>query len=198
VLEDLKTNLTPDEIKSVEAIKRNTSNLKMLIENILETSRMEAKKFEINLTKVSLEYLIKMVVADLMVLSEKKGLKLITKISKLPKISMDEERTREILNNLITNAIKFTENGSITVKAKKIRNYISVDVIDTGIGISKENLKKIFEKFYQIDPSLARKYGGTGLGLSITKQLVEAQGGKISVKSVLGKGSTFSFKLPIK
>jgi len=198
VLEDLKTNLTPDEIKSVEAIKRNTSNLKMLIENILETSRIEAKKFEVNLKKASLEYLIKMVVADLMVLSEKKGLKLITKISKLPKISMDEERTREILNNLITNAIKFTENGSITVKAKKIRNYISVDVIDTGIGISKENLKKIFEKFYQIDPSLARKYGGTGLGLSITKQLVEAQGGKISVKSVLGKGSTFSFKLPIK
>jgi len=198
VLDDLKTNLTPNEIKSLEVIKRNTNNLKMLIENILEISRMDAKKFEINLTKASLEELIKRVVADLMVLAKKKELKIIIDIGKLPKISMDEERTREILSNLITNAIKFTKKGSITIKAKKQGRFVLVSVIDTGIGISKGNIKKLFHIFYQVDSSIGRIYGGTGLGLSITKQLVEAHGGKIWVKSTLGKGSTFSFTLLIK
>ncbi len=198
VLDELKSNLTEQEIKSLEALERNSNQLKTLIGNILEISRMESKRFELNKTKINLNNCINNVIRELKIISDKKGLKLTTKAGKLPKIEADENRLKEILNNLIGNAIKFTEKGSVAVEAKKQNNHILVRVIDTGIGVPKDKMKNIFQKFYQVDSSLGRRYGGTGLGLSITKKMVEAHGGKTNVKSVLGKGSTFSFTLPIK
>ena len=197
VLDGLRGNLTKQELSSLGAIKRNNNQLKMLIDNILEIARMESKRFELNKKKINLEKCIGNVTKELKILSDKKGIKLTTKIGRLPKIEADENRVKEILTNLISNAIKFTEKGSVIVEAKKQNNYVLVDVIDTGIGIPKDKMKNLFKKFYQVDSSLGRRYGGTGLGLSITKQLAKAHGGEMNVKSVPGKGSIFSFTLPI-
>lgn len=179
-------------------MKRNITHLKFLISNILEISRIEAKKFELNKTKVDMNNLINEVLKDMKILSDKKGLKLTSQIEKLPVIEADETRVKEIFNNLISNAVKFTEKGFVNVEGKKDGDSVSVNITDTGIGIPEDKMKNLFTKFYQVDPSLGRRYGGTGLGLSITKQLVEAHGGKISVESELGKGSKFSFILPVK
>jgi PAS domain S-box-containing protein len=197
VLDDLKTNLSEQELLSLSAIKRNNYLLKSLIDNILELSRIESGKFELNMSKINLERVIKEVKSNLEILSEKKGLQLIIDVGKLPEILADEMRVREILNNLISNSIKFTDKGWIKVKAEKQDNHVVISIIDTGIGISKDKINNLFQKFYQIDPSIGRRFGGTGLGLVITKQLIELQGGKINVHSIYGKGSTFSVILPI-
>jgi len=197
VLDDLKTNLSEQELLSLEAIKRNNYLLKSLIDNILELSRIESGKFELNISKINLERIIREVKSNLEILSEKKGLQLILDVGKLPEILADEMRVREILNNLISNSIKFTDKGWIKVKAEKQDNHVVISIIDTGIGISKDKINNLFQKFYQIDPSIGRRFGGTGLGLVITKQLIELQGGKIKVQSIFGKGSTFSVTLPI-
>jgi len=144
-----------------------------------------------------LEKIITEVKNNLEILASKKGLKIIIDVGKMPKVILDKMRIREILNNLISNSIKFTEKGWIKVKAERKDSSVVISVIDTGVGIPKDKIKNLFQKFYQISGSIGRRYGGTGLGLAITKQLVELQGGKISVKSESGKGSTFSLTLPI-
>jgi signal transduction histidine kinase len=108
-----------------------------------------------------------------------------------------EIRFKEILTNLVDNAIKFTEQGYVKVKARKQDDSVLIEVIDTGIGIAEDKKSRIFEEFYQISTPLKSEVGGTGLGLSITKQMVELLGGKINFKSELGKGSTFYFTLPV-
>ncbi len=198
VLDDMKSNLSKQEMSSLEAIRRNTNQLKNLIFNILELSRIEAKRFELDKRELDLNRIIENVMEDIRILSGRKDLKLVKKLGKFPPVIGDEVRIKEVLNNLIGNAIKFTEKGFVTVKTSKQGDFARVDVIDTGIGIPKDKINKLFTKFYQVDSSLGRKYGGTGLGLSISKHLVEIQGGRISVKSQAGKGSTFSFTLPLK
>jgi len=198
VLDDIKVNLTKDELKSLEAIRRNSNNLQILISNILEIARMESGKFELTKVKVDISKLINEIIQELNILAEQKKVKLIAKVEKLPKIDADDTRLKEIMNNLLTNAIKFTEKGSITISAKNSGNFIEISVADTGVGIPKNKMKNLFTKFYQVDASISRRYGGTGLGLSITKQLVESHGGAIKVKSKQGEGATFSFTLPVK
>ncbi len=196
VIDDFSQDFNQVQNSSFEAIKRNVKNLKSLINNILEISRIEAGKFELNLSRLSIEQEIKHVVNDLKVLN-KKNLDFEFKIDKLPNIVADQTRVREILINLIGNAIKFTPQGKITIKSIKFNNYIKTSIIDTGIGVPYKKKKQLFQKFYQVDSSLNRKYDGTGLGLSITKHLVELQGGKIGFNSKLKKGSEFHFTLPI-
>jgi hypothetical protein len=116
----------------------------------------------------------------------------------LPPVYADPVRIAQVLTNLLNNAIKFTEKGGVTLRVKRSGNVVFMEVSDTGIGISKPNISKLFTKFYQADSSVRRKYGGTGLGLAICKEIVRAHGGEIWVKSVLGKGSTFAFKLPVR
>ncbi len=197
VLDELKTNLSEQEMQSIDVIKRNNRLLRMIIDNILEASRMETGKFELSYSTFDLNKVIGEVICNLKVLSEKKGIVLKNESPHLLKITADEMRIREVLNNLISNAIKFTEKGGAIVKAKRSKNELLVSVSDTGIGIPKDKIGNLFKKFYQVDASLSRKYGGTGLGLSISKQLVEMHGGKVSVESIEGKGSTFSFTLPL-
>jgi len=198
VLDDLKSNLTDQEMSSLEAIRRNSYQLRMLIENILEISRIESNRFELNITDINLAEIIEEIITNLQILAKRRGISLDHKLKKLPKIGADEQRVKEIITNLISNSIKFTEKGGITVIAEKKKNEIQVTVADTGIGIPQEKIGNLFKKFYQVDASLSRKYGGSGLGLSITKQLVELQGGKIWVESEVGKGSRFMFTLPFK
>jgi len=199
VLDDFKSSFTEQELISLDAIRRNSKQLKTLITNILELSRMDAGKFELCMTDVDMKYIIKSVMDDVRILANKRGIILKSQLSSLPKIKADEMRVKEIITNLLSNAIKFTlKDGTITVKAKKKDKYIVVSIADTGAGIFPEDIKHVFEKFYQVDSSIKRKYEGTGLGLSIAKKLVDMHGGKISVKSIMGKGTTFIFTLPIK
>jgi len=198
ILDDFKNSLDEQGQTSLDAVERNNQMLRMLIDNILETSMIETGKFELNFSKVDINKVIKEAASNLKILSEKRGINIIDQTEKLPLIDADEMRIREILNNLIGNSIKFTENGSIILKAKKNEKHVLVSIIDTGIGIPKDKIKNLFQKFYQVNSSIGRRYGGSGLGLAITKQLIELQGGKIEVKSEIGKGSTFSFTLPIK
>lgn len=198
VLDDMKGNLAKEELESFEAIKRNSHNLKILISNILEISRMEAGKFELTKVSMDLKKVINEAIENLKILAKQKNIILKTEIGSIPKIFADDTRVHEVVNNLVTNALKFTERGSVTVTAKREGKEVKISVIDTGIGIPKEKMNNLFHKFYQVDASISRRYGGTGLGLSISKKLVEAHGGKISVVSEENKGTTFSFTLPIK
>jgi len=189
----------PDAKKGIETIKRNAHQLNSLIGNILEVARIESGKFELSATEMNVGQKIDEVIENLGAVAKNKGLKLIAKKEAIPdKIITDEQRFEEILNNLISNAIKFTDKGTITVKAVGQKECVEISVKDTGIGIPRDKVKDLFQDFYQVDGSISRRYGGTGLGLSITKKLVELQGGSIVVKSKENEGSEFIFTLPLK
>ena len=128
---------------------------------------------------------------------EKKNLKFITNIpNDLPSIMGDRNRLSQVLKNLLVNAIKFTDHGSISIEAEKKNDHILISVKDTGIGISKDDIKKIFNKFYQAYTGDDRKNEGTGLGLFICKEIVQKHNGEIWAESILREGSKFTIKLP--
>lgn len=189
--------LTPEEKDSVEIISRNIERLKKLIEDILDISKLESGVMKFDMREIQIAEVIKNSVQDMQSLADKKGLKLKMEIQdNLPLIKGDKVRLTQVLTDLIDNAIKFTEKGEIVVIAKKKGKDVWVCVKDTGIGIAKENIPKLFTKFYQVDSSLSRRYGGTGLGLAICKKIIEAHGGEIWVESKKGKGSIFQFTIP--
>jgi len=198
ILDDDHKGLTKQQMHCLRAISRNGKQLKTIITNILELSRIESGRFELINTVIDVKEKISNVVDNLKVLSNKKGIKLLADVKKNFKIETDELRFEEMLNNLISNSIKFTDTGSVTVKATKEKSNAFISVIDTGAGIPEEKIDHLFEKFFQVDSSISRKVGGTGLGLSITKRIIELQGGKIWVTSEIGKGSVFNFTLPLK
>lgn len=200
VLDDTKGDLTEEQKMGLNAIKRNSDQLKMLINNILEISRIESGRFEVNITEVNVKKKILSVVENLKILAENKNISIKTEIAdNIPKIMTDDMRFDEILNNLISNAIKFTYSGSITITAdvEKSGKFITMKIIDTGVGIPENKINNLFQNFYQVDSGISRKYGGTGLGLSLTKKIIEHQGGTIVVESLAGKGTTFIVNLPI-
>jgi len=197
ILRDMRHSDGEQELASLDALKRNVDQLKMLIGNILEISRLESGRFELNYSSVNITDVISAVASEMKILADQKGLKLECDASSLPAIPADSERLREIIANLLSNAIKFTEKGSVKIKAHRWNGSVLVSVTDTGIGIPKNRIGRLFDKFYQVDPAVGRRYGGSGLGLWITKQLVKLHGGKIFVKSHVGRGSKFSFTLPM-
>jgi len=197
ILNDGK-GLSKEQKKEIETIRRNSKQLNGLIGNILEVARIESGKFELALAKIDVKKKITNAIESLKIMAANKGLKLRSNLGKLPAVMItDEQRFEEILNNLISNAIKFTDKGEVVVEADMKGDMVEFAVKDTGVGISEENVKKLFRDFYQVDSTISRKYGGTGLGLSITKKLVELQGGKVFVESKVGKGARFVFTLPI-
>jgi signal transduction histidine kinase/ABC-type amino acid transport substrate-binding protein len=198
VLDDYSDQYSKEQLDGLEAIKRNSNQLKTLINNLLEVSRITSGKFELNKNEVDIEKSINNELSNLRILANNKGIKLNAMIDKLPTITTDELRFQEVINNLVGNAIKFTEHGAVVITAKREGEFVSVSVSDTGIGIPADKMKNLFETFYQVNSAVDRKFGGTGLGLSITKKIIESQGGKIIVTSEYGKGSTFSFILPIR
>jgi len=197
VLDDYKEQFSKEQLQGLEAIKRNSNQLRTLIGNILELSRIESGRFELSKQDVDVEKKIVSIIDTLKVLIGEKNIELKADIGKLPVISTDELRFEEILNNLIGNAIKFTDHGIISVVATQEKDLICIKVTDTGIGIPEDKIKNLFQNFYQVDSSLGRRYGGTGLGLALTKKMIELQGGTIIAESLPGKGSTFKFTLPI-
>jgi signal transduction histidine kinase/class 3 adenylate cyclase/ActR/RegA family two-component response regulator len=169
-----------------------------LVNNILDFSKLRHKNIELQLKSVSMREIVEVVFTLSRPLLGKKNLQFINAISPdLPPAYADENRLQQILHNLVSNAIKFTDSGSIEIAAEVRENFLAIPVTDTGIGIAENKIESIFESFEQGDGSTARLYGGTGLGLAVTKQLVELHGGQITVQSTLGQGSCFTFTLPI-
>jgi signal transduction histidine kinase len=156
-------------------------------------------KGKIGIRTLDIGEVIEAAVRNIRVQAEKKNIRIKVRLEEdVPRVKSNFDVLLHILNNLLDNAVKFNrEGGEISVEARPVNGQLKVTVSDTGIGVSEENLKKIFEKFYQVDGSITRRYGGTGLGLAVVKKSVESLGGEIRVESSLGKGSKFTFTLPI-
>ncbi len=194
------TNLTPEQKDYLEMLKVSANNLLGIINDILDLSKIESGRIELEKTTFDIREVVEETALSLAQRAHKKGLELLCHIkSDVPKdVCGDPLRLRQILVNLIGNAIKFTEQGEIVVNVEKAAKedkkvILHISVSDTGIGIPKDKQKKIFESFTQADTSTTRRFGGTGLGLTISKHLVELMGGKIWVESEEGKGATFHF-----
>jgi signal transduction histidine kinase/ligand-binding sensor domain-containing protein/HPt (histidine-containing phosphotransfer) domain-containing protein/BarA-like signal transduction histidine kinase len=190
------------DLSMVVASGRRLSNL---VNDILDFSKLKNHGLHINTTAIDINSMVDVVTTLSRPTLQAKDLVIINNIADdFPAVKADEDRLQQILFNIIGNAIKFTESGSITLSAQLVGNnqsdeqqFICIDVTDTGIGIAAENLTTIFESFEQITGDESRSESGTGLGLAVSKQLVELHGGKITVSSTLNKGSTFSFTLPV-
>lgn len=175
------------------------NDLLILINDILDISKIEAGELALNLKKVNIEVLIDNLYESMKPLSDEKNLKFIKTFEiDNTDILTDESRLKQIIKNLLSNAFKFTENGKVEIKVKADSENIFISVIDEGIGISKDKLLNIFDRFKQADGSTTRKYGGTGLGLAISKELAHLLGGDIKVSSEVNMGSDFQVILPKK
>lgn len=198
ILKGIDGPLTDLQKTDLTAIHQSGQHLLGLINDILDLAKIEAGKLELSFTQVDLNHLLNSVVTTTIGLVKDKSITVHKNIvPDLPVISADETRVRQILINLLSNAAKFTEKGSITVSAQATETHVHFSVADTGIGISAEDLDTIFEEFAQVDASTTRRAGGTGLGLPITRRFVEMHRGEISVESEAGVGSTFRVSLPI-
>ncbi|MCP3683642.1 MAG: response regulator, partial [bacterium] len=179
-------------------IASSGKRLSSLVNDILDFSKMQHRTLELAKAPVDLYAITNVVLTTSKMLLGDKDLKLVNDIDiNISSVNADENRLQQIMYNIIGNAIKFTETGSVTVSAIAKEDNMEVRVADTGIGIPKEKIARVFESFEQAEGSTARVYGGTGLGLAVTKQLLELHGGEIRVESTEGTGSTFSFTLPI-
>lgn len=189
--------LTEEQVKQLQMIQSSGVHLLSLINDILDLSKIEAGQVVPRMENFNLLEVLDEIIKLEEPLAKDKG-DSINLISKEPiLIFSDRQRVRQIIINLLDNAIKFTNRGSITITCSRDNKFTKVEISDTGIGIKKEDMAKLFKPFIQIESHLARKHQGSGLGLSICKKLIELLGGNITVKSELEKGSTFTVLLPV-
>ena len=198
----LATDLPPLQRDYLERLDRSSHSLLDIINDILDFSKIEARMLTLEQQELNLPALLQQTIDLFSATAQKKGLRLTLILAPdLPvRLSGDSLRLTQVLNNLISNAIKFTDQGSVTVKAELAEQtadtaVIRFQVTDTGIGINTEQLNDLFQPFTQADNSIVRRFGGTGLGLSIARNLVELMGGSITVSSLPGKGSSFAFTI---
>jgi signal transduction histidine kinase len=207
LLDKVDGPINKEQERSLGKVKQSARHLLKLIDDVLDVSKLESAKVRLLVTKIDLKALIETIMSSFESLISQKGLTISFSLNeKLPPVYGDESKIKQILINLLSNAVKFTRTGGITVTAYPSDEdrdsdgqplFMEICISDTGIGIKEEDLRKIFEKFVQIDFTLMRQYDGTGLGLSIAKGMVELHKGKIWAKSKYGEGSTFCFTLPL-
>ncbi len=197
IIQGIVGPLNDEQKKQLNMVRGSAQHLLSLINDVLDISKIEAEQLQIADENIDLHSLIEKTVESARPLAGKKGLELTCAISpEIETITGDRRRVEQILLNLISNAIKFTESGSVKIECEPEGDKVTIRVVDTGIGIKEEDMETVFQAFRQIDSGMTRKYDGTGLGLSICKRLVELMGGQIRVTSVWGSGSAFSFFLP--
>jgi PAS domain S-box-containing protein len=199
-----KTPLSPEQNNYVQIFRRAGDNLLNLINDILDLSKVEASQLELERTGFSLKDLLEKVREMVAIRAQEKGLALVCEIAPEvpPDLMGDPTRLRQVLLNLLGNAIKFTECGEVVLRVTQdadatAASSVRFTISDTGIGIPREKLGSVFERFTQADSSTTRRYGGSGLGLTISKRLVELMGGCIRVESDVDRGSVFSFTVPL-
>ncbi|NVN93919.1 MAG: response regulator [Bacteroidetes bacterium] len=199
VLNRRLAKLIPEEEYSyIEVIERNGKHLLDLINDILDISRIEAGREEIEINKFNINTLIAEIVTMIKQQAQQKNIDLLhTDADSELFFTSDDRKCRHILQNIISNAVKFTEKGKVEIFAKQNDNKLIIKISDTGIGIDENHIHHIFDEFRQADGSTSRKFGGTGLGLAIAKKYANLLGGIVSVKSILGQGSEFTLVLPL-
>jgi len=192
-------DLLPErQLENLEKVEISANHLLGLINDILDLSKIEAGKMGVNFMPIDLAPLVDTCLATVEPMVKGGKVRLIKDVPhNLPEVLSDQDKLKQIIINLLSNALKFTEEGEVKLSAVLKDASLRIAVCDTGIGIRSDALEYIFEEFRQVDGSSTRKYGGTGLGLSITKKLAELLGGTIDVQSVEGKGSTFTVTLPL-
>jgi PAS domain S-box-containing protein len=197
--DDKKVNRSIRQVtENIEIIVSEGTRLTKLINEVLDVAKIEAGKMQWNMEPLAITEVIDRAFSATSALFEQKILTPVREIeANLPNVSGDKDRLIQVVINLISNAVKFTEQGSITCRVKQDGQSIMVSIVDQGVGISESDQPKVFEKFKQVGDTLTDKPQGTGLGLPISKEIVAYHGGKIWVESEIGKGSTFSFTLPI-
>lgn len=180
-------------------VKQNSDRLVALINDLLDISRIESGRIHLKIQPLDISEIVQGAVETFRTVAETAGIKLNMKLAKSAQLAAgDRDRVGQVVMNLLSNAIKYSPGGgTVTVQTRRRDGQVAVSVTDEGIGISTEDQEHLFEKFYRVDSSLTREIGGSGLGLSICKTIIELLGGQIWVKSTPGKGSTFSFSLPV-
>jgi signal transduction histidine kinase len=199
LLQELAGPLNEEQKKQLTMVSDSSEHLLALINDVLDLSKIEASQLRIAHEPFELRPLLEKVERTVRPMAESKGLRLELLIApETGTVRADSRRVEQVLLNLLSNSLKFTEKGSIRITCSLPGDFVRISVTDTGIGIKREDLDKLFRPFTQIETGLARQYEGTGLGLSISKRLVILMGGTITVESEPGKGSTFSFTLPVR
>ncbi len=209
--EEVFGNINKQQLKALQTIERSSNHLLSLINDILDVAKIESGQIKLDLTTTAIAPLCRSSLTFIKQQAQKKRIQLQTELpANLPDLLIDERRIRQVLINLLNNAVKFTpESGQITLTVslqQQISNsnpdsslppsYLRIAILDTGIGIAPEHLNKLFQPFIQIDSALNRQYQGTGLGLALVKRIVELHGGQVGVTSTVGVGSCFSLDLP--
>src|SRR5881296_1432607 len=199
MLDGLDGELTPQQQTDLFRVAQAADNLLGLINGLLDLAKIEAGKMELNVEEVSISEVTEEALELVRPRADEKDLELRSLVpSDLPRVWADRARVRQILANMLANAVKFTERGAVSISAGAAEGWVTVSVADTGVGISPEAQEYVFDEFRQADSSTTRRYGGTGLGLAISKRLVTLHGGRIWVDSEIGRGSSFHFTLPIR
>jgi signal transduction histidine kinase len=208
LLDGVDGPVNEEQEKSLQKVASHSRHLLQLINSLLDVSKIKSGEIKLELKELDLKLLIESVILTFKSLIKQKRLTLTVNVDEnLPFIYGDEDKIRQILINLMSNAVKFTHEGRITIIAQpsqrglgpdRVPVFAEICVVDTGIGIKEEELARIFDKFVQVDPTLIRQYEGTGLGLSLTKGYVELHNGEIWVTSKYGEGSKFCFTLPLR
>ncbi len=199
LLDGLYGGLPEKALEVLQRVLNDGKHLLGLINDVLDISKIDAGQLTLSLDDYSLPALVENVVASTASLARAKGLEVKTEVpSNLPIAHGDERRITQVLLNVVGNAIKFTDSGSVVIRAKVVDNHFTIAVQDTGPGIPLADQGRIFDEFQQVDNSSTRQKGGTGLGLSISRRLVRAHGGHIDVQSMPGHGSTFNIVLPVR
>jgi signal transduction histidine kinase len=199
MLDGLDGEMTAQQQTDLFRVAQAADNLLGLINGLLDLAKIEAGKMELNIEEVDITDVTDEALELVRPHADEKGLQVRSVIPQgLPNVWADRARVRQVLANMLANAVKFTERGVVSVAATAAEGWVTVSVADTGVGISPEAQAYVFDEFRQADSSTTRRYGGTGLGLAISKRLVTLHGGRIWVDSEVGRGSTFHFTLPIR
>jgi signal transduction histidine kinase len=199
MLDGLDGEMTAQQQTDLFRVAQAADNLLGLINGLLDLAKIEAGKMELNIEEVSIADVTDEALELVRPHADEKGLQVRSTIPPgLATVWADRARVRQVLANMLANAVKFTERGAVSVTATAAEGWVTVSVADTGVGISPEAQAYVFDEFRQADSSTTRRYGGTGLGLAISKRLVTLHGGRIWVDSEIGRGSTFHFTLPIR
>jgi signal transduction histidine kinase len=199
LLQGVSGEMTPQQKRNLQRVDSNGRHLLQVINEILDISRIEAGRMPLNLSDFQLPELIQEVMAEMDPIIARSRLAVSTSLAPdLPELHTDRQKVKQIVLNLLSNALKFTHEGSVEVIVQYLMatSVVTISVKDTGIGIAPEHQEKIFEDFQQVDSSPTRAYGGTGLGLSICRRLAAMMGGRVTVQSTLVQGSTFTLHLP--
>jgi len=198
ILQGISGEITEVQRKELTMVKNSADHLFSLISDIIDVSKIEADQIELAIEKLDLSELIQEVRDSFKVAVDEKGLKLSLETPERLIIKSDKRRAKQVIINLMSNAVKFTDKGEIAIKAAKKDDRAEISVADTGIGIKKETMKMLFKQFSRIHVEGRTRVEGTGLGLYLSKKIADLLGGEIKAKCEFGKGSKFTFVLPLK